>query len=58
VRRCVGAAFAQYEMRVVLRAILERAELSAPDRRPERVKIRNVTLAPGRGCQVALERPL
>jgi cytochrome P450 len=58
VRRCVGAAFAQYEMRVILRTLLERAELSAPDPRPERVKIRNVTLAPGRGCRVVLERRL
>jgi cytochrome P450 len=58
VRRCVGAAFAQYEMRVILRTILERAELSAPDPRPERVKIRNVTLAPGGGCRVVLKRRL
>ncbi len=58
VRRCIGAAFAQYEMRVVLGAILERAELRAPDSRPERVKIRNVTLAPGAGCRMVLERPL
>ena len=56
VRRCVGAAFAQYEMRVVLRTILERARLSVPDPRPERVRIRNVTLAPGRGCRVVIER--
>jgi cytochrome P450 len=58
VRRCLGAAFAQYEMRVVLRAILERAELRAPDQRPERVKIRNITLAPGNGARVVLDRPL
>jgi len=58
VRRCIGAAFAEYEMRVVLRAILERAELSAPDPRPEKVKVRNITLAPGRGTQVRLDRPL
>jgi cytochrome P450 len=58
VRRCIGAAFAEYEMRVVLRAILERAELSAPDPRPEKVKVRNITLAPGRGTQVSLDRPL
>jgi cytochrome P450 len=58
VRRCVGAAFAEYEMRVVLRTILERAELSAPDPRPERVKVRNITLAPGRGARVRLDRPL
>jgi cytochrome P450 len=58
VRRCVGAAFAEYEMRVVLRAILERAELSAPDPRPEKVRVRNITLAPGRGTRVRLDRPL
>ncbi len=58
VRRCIGAAFAEYEMRIVLRAILERAELSAPDPKPERVKVRNITLAPGRGTVVSLDRPL
>jgi cytochrome P450 len=58
VRRCVGASFAEYEMRIVLREIIERAELSAPDRRPERVKVRNITLAPGKGARVILNRPL
>jgi cytochrome P450 len=58
VRRCIGAAFAEYEMRVVLRAILERADLSAPEPEPERVKVRNITLAPGRGSRVVLEGPL
>jgi cytochrome P450 family 135 len=58
VRRCIGAAFAEYEMRIVLRAILERTELSAPDPEPERIKIRNITLAPGKGARVTLDRPL
>ncbi|HKB51090.1 MAG TPA: cytochrome P450 [Solirubrobacterales bacterium] len=58
VRRCIGAAFAEYEMRVVLRAILERADLSAPDPKPEKAKVRNITLAPGRGTLVSLDRPL
>jgi cytochrome P450 len=58
VRRCIGAAFAQYEMRIVLKAILEQAELTAPDQRAERIKIRNITLAPGKGCRVTLRRPL
>ena len=57
VRRCVGAAFAQYEMRIVLRSILERAELRAADLKPERPKPRNITLAPAKGCRVVLERP-
>ena len=58
VRRCVGAAFAEYEMRIVLREFVERAELSAPDPRPEKVKVRNITLAPGKGTRVRLDRPL
>jgi cytochrome P450 len=58
VRRCIGAAFAEYEMRIVLRTILERAELSAPDPNPERVKVRNITLAPGKGGMVRLDRLL
>jgi cytochrome P450 len=58
VRRCIGAAFAEYEMRIVLRTILERAELSAPDPKPERVRVRNITLAPAKGTRVTLDRPL
>jgi cytochrome P450 len=58
VRRCIGAAFAEYEMRIVLRAIVEGADLSAPDPKPERVKVRNITLAPGKGTVVKLDRPL
>jgi cytochrome P450 family 135 len=56
VRRCIGAAFAQYEMRVVLRTILERTELRAPDPAPEKLKIRNITLAPGKGATVVQDR--
>lgn len=51
VRRCVGAAFAEFEMRVVLRTVLERVELRAPDPRPEKVKVRS-TLVPARGTLV------
>lgn len=58
VRRCIGAAFAQYEMRIVLSAILQRAELRAADPRPERMRPRNITVAPGEGARVVLARPL
>ncbi len=58
VRRCIGAAFAEYEMRIVLREFVAHADLSAPDPKPEAVKVRNITLAPGRGTQVRLDRPL
>lgn len=58
VRRCIGASFAQYEMRVIMRAILERADLRAADPAPESPRMRNITVAPARGCRVLLERPL
>jgi cytochrome P450 family 135 len=58
VRRCIGATFAEYEMKIVLEEIVGRAELSAPDPKPERVKVRNITLAPGKGTRVSLDRPL
>jgi cytochrome P450 len=58
IRRCIGAAFAEYEMRTILREFVERAELRALTPEPERVKVRNITLAPARGTRVVLERPL
>ncbi|HET9154893.1 MAG TPA: cytochrome P450 [Solirubrobacterales bacterium] len=58
IRRCIGAAFAEYEMRTILREFVERAELRAVDPKPERVKVRNITLAPARGTRVVLQRPL
>jgi cytochrome P450 len=57
VRRCIGAAFAEYEMRIVLRSILQRAALRAPDPSDEAVRVRNITLAPARGALVVLDRP-
>lgn len=52
IRRCLGAAFAGYEMRVVLRTILLRCELRAADPRPERRRRRAITFVPGRGARV------
>jgi cytochrome P450 family 135 len=57
VRRCIGAAFAELEMRIVLREIVGRAELTAPDPKPEKVRIRNITISPAKGTVVRLERP-
>ena len=51
VRRCLGAAFAQLEMRVVLRAIAGRVRLE-PVGGPEPVRRRAITLVPARGGEV------
>jgi len=57
VRRCIGAAFAEYEMRTILREFVSRAELRAADPEPERPRIRNITLAPAREGRVVLAAP-
>ncbi len=56
VRRCIGATFATYEMEVVLRRILERCELRAPDLEPERPKRRGIVSVPHRGTRVVISR--
>jgi cytochrome P450 len=53
-RRCLGAAFAEFEMRVVLREVLGRCELRAARSAPERIARRNVTFSPRRGTPVVL----
>ena len=58
VRRCIGASFAQTEMRVVLREVLRRVRLRAPSRRPEGVRVQHVTAVPSRGCRVVVEEHL
>jgi cytochrome P450 family 135 len=54
VRRCIGAAFAEFEMRIVLREVLSRCELRKADPAPERVARRNVTLSPRDGTRVVV----
>jgi cytochrome P450 len=54
-RRCVGASFATYEMAVVVRAVLEAAELRPASPKPERVALHAITLVPSRGARVVME---
>jgi cytochrome P450 len=55
VRRCLGAAFAEQEMRVVLAAIARRCELRPASRRREGIARRNVTFSPKHGTRVIME---
>ncbi|HEY6761419.1 MAG TPA: cytochrome P450 [Baekduia sp.] len=52
IRRCLGASFAETEMRAVLAAIVGHVRLRPADPRPERVARRVVTLVPGRGAEI------
>jgi cytochrome P450 len=55
VRRCLGAAFAQFEIKVVLRTLFEQARLRAADPAPERQRTRHVTVTPAHGTLVVLD---
>jgi cytochrome P450 len=54
IRRCLGAALAMAEQRVVLSAIARRTDLKAPNPAPERASHRNVTMIPAAGAQVVM----
>jgi cytochrome P450 family 135 len=56
VRRCLGASFAQFEMKVVLRELAARTTLRAVAPEPERVSRRAITLTPSEGATVIVER--
>lgn len=55
-RRCIGAAFAQLEMDVVLRTILRHFELEPTDAPGERQRFRGVAFAPARGSMAVFQR--
>jgi cytochrome P450 len=58
VRRCLGAAFAELEMRVVLREVLSRLDLRSARSAPERIARRNITFSPRQGTPVFVtDRP-
>ncbi len=54
IRRCIGAAFAEFEMRIVLREVLGRCELHKASPAPEKIGRRNITLSPKDGTPVVV----
>jgi cytochrome P450 family 135 len=52
VRRCIGASFAMYEMRIVLQAIVRSVALRAAQEASEPVGRRSITLTPRYGAEV------
>jgi cytochrome P450 len=56
IRRCLGASFAELEMRVVLETVLRRSVLQPVSSRAERVTRRNVTFSPRKGTLVRSHR--
>ncbi|MEZ5076603.1 MAG: cytochrome P450 [Solirubrobacterales bacterium] len=58
VRRCLGASFAEFEMRIVLREVLTRCELRKASPEPEKTGRRNITLSPRGGTPIVVESRL
>jgi cytochrome P450 len=54
IRRCLGAALAMAEQRVVLEAMARRLDVEADRAAPERAVHRNVTMIPARGARVLI----
>jgi cytochrome P450 family 135 len=55
VRRCLGASFAQLEMRIVLQTLARRLDLRAADPQPERIIRRAIALSPARGGEIVAQ---
>jgi cytochrome P450 len=54
IRRCLGATFAEFEMRIVLREVLTRCDLHKASPKPEQTGRRNITLSPKHGTPVVV----
>ncbi len=54
-RRCLGASFASFEMRTVIRRLLERVDME-PVGAPEKGLRRSIVYVPGKGVRVRLVR--
>jgi cytochrome P450 family 110 len=57
-RRCLGAAMAHYEMRLVLGTVLRRYRLRLASLRPEKGVVRMANVAPARGVRMVVEERL
>jgi cytochrome P450 len=56
IRRCLGASFALYELKVVIPTIIRNVTLSAVGDRPEPIRRRAITFVPARDAMVQVER--
>lgn len=58
VRRCIGEALAQFEMKLVIATLLSHYRLALADQSPEYPQRRGVTFTPARGVQMVLKEKI
>ncbi len=56
IRRCLGAAFASFEMAVVVGTVLDSVRLRPASETPEPISLHAVVLVPGHGTRVVADR--
>jgi cytochrome P450 len=56
IRRCLGASFALYELKIVIPAIIRNVDLRAVGDRPEPIRRRAITFVPAHDAMVRVER--
>jgi cytochrome P450 len=56
VRRCIGAAFAQFEAKIVLEELIGALRFRPAVARAERTSRRAIVLVPSKGARVLAER--
>jgi cytochrome P450 len=56
IRRCIGAAFANMEMRIVIRTLLRNYVISPSNARDERWQSNRVSITPSRGARVRVTK--
>jgi cytochrome P450 len=56
IRRCLGASFALYELKIVIPVILRSVALQAVGDKPEPIRRRAITFVPGRDAMVRVDR--
>jgi cytochrome P450 family 135 len=56
IRRCLGASFALYELKVVIPAILRNVDLRPVREQPESIRRRAITFVPEHDAEVVVER--
>lgn len=57
-RRCLGAAFASLEMKVILATVLSRVELAPARPEAESLRVKHITTVPARGAEAIVKRRL
>jgi cytochrome P450 family 110 len=56
IRKCIGQAFAMFQMKLVIATILSRCQLALADKRPERLQRKGLAVGPANGVNMVITK--